>query len=219
MPCSTGDFFAKENYSYQLILSSDSFAYIIIIIIQDLPRSVKGMDGCFPSALGRHRGWLNIYVLTSLTPNLSIVFIISWESPSIGLWTPCNQSFSHDQEPEVCSRFLVNSWERTRTLPPIFIFQVGPKKRNLKVKNFETFQFQPKILVANICKIYLHLGNDDRFCHAVSQDGRSYSHELFVQAEGVLCKIGQPVDEIAQLNELGTKIQVVTKHFWMVINK
>jgi len=86
--------------------------------------------------------------------------------------------------------------------------QVGPKKKNLKVKNFEEFQFRPRELVANICHIYVHLGDSAEFCRAVARDGRSYSHALFEQAELVLCKIHQSADMIARFSELGLKIQV-----------
>ena len=95
------------------------------------------------------------------------------------------------------------------SLPCDMILQVGPKKKNLKVKNFEEFQFRPRELVANICRIYVHLGeDDDSFCRAVSRDGRSYSHALFEQAELVLCKIHESADMIASFSELGRKIQV-----------
>jgi len=86
--------------------------------------------------------------------------------------------------------------------------QVGPKKKNLKVKNFEEFQFRPRELVANICRIYVHLGEDDNFCRAVSRDGRSYSHELFAQAESVLCKIHESADTITSFRDLGVRIWV-----------
>lgn len=76
------------------------------------------------------------------------------------------------------------------------------------MKKFEEFQFVPKILVSNICKIYINLGDYDNFCLAVSQDGRSYSHELFEQAEVVLCKIHDPLDRISRLNEISMKIKV-----------
>ena len=76
------------------------------------------------------------------------------------------------------------------------------------MKNFDEFQFRPRELVANICHIYVHLGEDDNFCRAVSRDGRSYSHALFEQAEMVLCKIHASADMIASFSELGLKIQV-----------
>ena len=78
------------------------------------------------------------------------------------------------------------------------------------MKNFEEFQFRPRQLVANICRIYINLYGDDSFCSAVSRDGRSYSVGLFQQAEMVLCKIHEPLDVIASFNEAAEKIQVCT---------
>ena len=42
-----------------------------------------------------------------------------------------------------------------------------------------------------ICQIYCHLSAVDVFCTAVSQDGRSYSPQLFTLAEDVLSRIGR----------------------------
>ncbi|XP_076329978.1 ubiquitin conjugation factor E4 A-like [Tachypleus tridentatus] len=39
---------------------------------------------------------------------------------------------------------------------------VGPKKKNLKVKDLGEYDFKPHQLVQDICKIYLHLGATDR---------------------------------------------------------
>jgi len=70
------------------------------------------------------------------------------------------------------------------------------------------FQFRPHQLVAHICRIYIHLGEDDDFCRAVLRDGRSYSHSLFEQAEVVLGKIKESADTIASFTELRLRIQV-----------
>jgi ubiquitin conjugation factor E4 A len=87
---------------------------------------------------------------------------------------------------------------------------VGPKNKNLKVKNFDEFQFRPRQLVADICRIYVNLGlTGEPFCRAVSRDGRSYSHKLFKEAEEILCKIHEPADLIAQFNQLGSNIQAL----------
>lgn len=58
----------------------------------------------------------------------------------------------------------------------------------LQVKDFGEYDFEPGQLVYSICSIYCHLAKSDAFCTAVSQDGRSYSPQLFVQAEDVLSK-------------------------------
>lgn len=68
---------------------------------------------------------------------------------------------------------------------------VGPKKRSLKVRDLAEYEFKPHQLVADICRIYINLGGSDIFCRAVAGDGRSYSPELFSQAEIVLIKIGE----------------------------
>lgn len=68
---------------------------------------------------------------------------------------------------------------------------VGPKQRNLKVRDMEKYEFRPGEIVTDICTIYTHLFSDAAFCLAVSADGRSYSPKLFSQAQDVLCRIGR----------------------------
>ena len=43
-----------------------------------------------------------------------------------------------------------------------------------------------------ICRIYINLEKLDGFCLAVSQDGRSYSANLFDYAQKVLGKLEKP---------------------------
>ena len=88
--------------------------------------------------------------------------------------------------------------------------QVGPKKKNLKVKDFDEVDFKPQELVSNISQIYINLGQNEEFCLAVSGDGRSYSHDLFQQAEIVLWKIQRPPEMIMQFNEWAAKVKVGT---------
>lgn len=87
---------------------------------------------------------------------------------------------------------------------------VGPKKKNFRVKDLGVYEFKPQELVADICQIYLNLGGNEEqnnksvaFCSAVSRDGRSYSYDLFVQAQIVLNKIGQ--------GSVANEIEVVAK--------
>lgn len=63
---------------------------------------------------------------------------------------------------------------------------VGPNKGNFKVKDRKEFEFDPAHTVREICQIYINLEASDEFALAVSQDGRSYSGQLFVFAEQVL---------------------------------
>lgn len=83
---------------------------------------------------------------------------------------------------------------------------VGPKKGNFKVKDKKEFEFDPAHTVMDICRIYVNLSESDEFCLAVSQDGRSYSDELFDYAEQVLARIGGG-QLIAEINELSMKIK------------
>ncbi|XP_013783163.1 ubiquitin conjugation factor E4 A-like isoform X1 [Limulus polyphemus] len=95
---------------------------------------------------------------------------------------------------------------------------VGPKKKNLKVKDLGEYDFKPHQLVQDICEIYLHLGatigpTSRAFCLAVIQDGRSYSTSLFPQAQVVLHKIGKSIlaTDLEQLHEAIQKLAVDQK--------
>lgn len=55
-----------------------------------------------------------------------------------------------------------------------------------QVKDKNEYKFEPAKIVRKICAIYVHLGSSDKFCAAVSRDGRSYSPQLFEQAASVL---------------------------------
>ncbi|GFQ77316.1 ubiquitin conjugation factor E4 A [Trichonephila clavata] len=87
---------------------------------------------------------------------------------------------------------------------------VGPQKKNFKVKDLKEYEFKPHELVRDICKIYQNLGYSDdkyaeRFCGAVSRDGRSYTSDLFPLAQAVLIKIGQRV-LACQLESIASKV-------------
>lgn len=77
-----------------------------------------------------------------------------------------------------------------------------------QVKNKETFDFDPANTVKQICSIYLNLKESDEFCLAITQDGRSYSPELFKFAENTLIKIGGG-DLITEIMEFSAKVQEV----------
>ncbi len=80
--------------------------------------------------------------------------------------------------------------------------------KNLKVKDFDEYSFKPQETVSHICQLYLNLAESDEFCLAVSRDGRSYSRDLFVQAEKVLYKINKPSEMIMHFSEVSAKIKV-----------
>lgn len=81
---------------------------------------------------------------------------------------------------------------------------VGPKSRELTVRDKSSYGFRPELFVEEICKVYVSLGLDDSkasggastgsstvsaFLRAVVSDGRSYSPDLLDQALGVLRRV------------------------------
>ena len=86
--------------------------------------------------------------------------------------------------------------------------QVGPKKKNLKVKDFGEFEFRPQELVSDICHLYVNMSSSAAFCGAVARDGRSYSPALFTQATAVLVKISAPEAFVSRFTDVAAKIQV-----------
>ena len=93
---------------------------------------------------------------------------------------------------------------------------VGPNKTNFKVKQMSEFEFNPGEIVKNICRIYVNLAcpnpiyvtsnamsdipnshinpKYETFCIAISQDDRSYSKDLLIQANAILQhKLYQPL--------------------------
>eukprot|EP00099_Drosophila_melanogaster_P018059 NP_609060.1 uncharacterized protein Dmel_CG11070 [Drosophila melanogaster] len=82
---------------------------------------------------------------------------------------------------------------------------VGPKKERFKVKDKKEFEFDPAQTVIEISHIYINLSSDESFCLAVSQDGRSYSEQLFSYAENILIRIGGG-QLIGDMSEFAVKV-------------
>ncbi|KAK4872457.1 hypothetical protein RN001_014486 [Aquatica leii] len=96
--------------------------------------------------------------------------------------------------------------DRVASMLNYFLFNlVGPNQKNFKVKDFKEYHFDPAATVLDICKIYVNLKESDSFCLAVSQDGRSYSPQLFTLAEDVLVRIGGGT-LIGELQEVAKKV-------------
>ncbi|KAK2589180.1 hypothetical protein KPH14_001996 [Odynerus spinipes] len=83
---------------------------------------------------------------------------------------------------------------------------VGPNKKNLKVNDQKEYAFNPANLVLNICEIYVNLSESESFTLAVSQDGRSYSPDLFKLADNVLVRIGG-VGILGDLNQFAKNVE------------
>ncbi|CAG4971899.1 unnamed protein product [Colias eurytheme] len=99
--------------------------------------------------------------------------------------------------------------ERIASMLNYFLLHlVGPNKKNFKVKDMKEFEFDPASTVLDICRMYVELGNNERFCAAVSDDGRSYSPQLFTLAEAVLVRIGGG-GLITSLQEVATRVSTI----------
>ncbi|XP_054167509.1 ubiquitin conjugation factor E4 A-like [Oppia nitens] len=92
-----------------------------------------------------------------------------------------------------CDKALV---DRVAAMLNYFLHHlVGPQKRNLKVKDLNQYEFKPKDIVHDICKMYVNLSAQDnqkyrQFCLAIGRDDRSYSKDLLLLASDVLIKSG-----------------------------
>ncbi|CAF0830173.1 unnamed protein product [Rotaria sordida] len=86
---------------------------------------------------------------------------------------------------------------------------VGPKRRNLKVRDLNEYLFDPPKLVAKVTDLYLNFSQYNQFCAAVSNDGMSYNEQLFPQAVEVLQRIKYPSERIDEFLELGERIKKI----------
>ncbi|CAH2096167.1 unnamed protein product [Euphydryas editha] len=101
--------------------------------------------------------------------------------------------------------------ERIASMLNYFLLHlVGPNKKNFKVKDMKEFEFEPANTVLDICRMYVELGNNERFCAAVSDDGRSYSPQLFSLAEAVLVRIGGG-GLISSLQEVASRVSTIAE--------
>ncbi|RVE45348.1 hypothetical protein evm_009977 [Chilo suppressalis] len=98
--------------------------------------------------------------------------------------------------------------ERVASMLNYFLLHlVGPNKKSFKVKDMKEFEFDPASTVRDICRMYVELGSNERFCAAVSDDGRSYSPQLFTLAEAVLVRIGGG-GLISSLQEVASRVSL-----------
>ncbi|ORX94013.1 hypothetical protein K493DRAFT_315713 [Basidiobolus meristosporus CBS 931.73] len=84
---------------------------------------------------------------------------------------------------------------------------VGPKCTELKVRDPEKYQFNPRQLLSDIVSVYLHL-NCPEFVQAIARDTRSYQKELFIKAAGIMSRFGLKLpDEIMSLRNLVNEVE------------
>lgn len=92
---------------------------------------------------------------------------------------------------------------------------VGPKCRELKVKNPEGYGFKPRELLTYIVDVYINLSKEDAFAHAVANDGRSFRPELFERAVELLSKrlLKSPaeIEEIKKFSDKAARYKAETE--------
>jgi len=86
---------------------------------------------------------------------------------------------------------------------------VGKKSKHFKVKGKDSYQFQPKVLLALLVEIYLNFYEQDNknFVPAVQRDGRSFSIDIFREVHRVITKRNLVASEIA--NRFGNFIKAL----------
>ncbi|XP_017855343.2 ubiquitin conjugation factor E4 A [Drosophila busckii] len=115
---------------------------------------------------------------------------------------------------EIKSIFCHNSMvDRIAAMLNYFLLHlVGPRRERFKVKDKKEFEFDPAQTVLEIAHIYINLSTDNSFCLAVSQDGRSYSDQLFGYAENILIRIGGG-QLIGDMSEFALKVQKMSADY------
>jgi ubiquitin conjugation factor E4 B len=89
---------------------------------------------------------------------------------------------------------------------------VGPKCNSLRVRNPDKYRFNPKSLLGEITSIYVNLKGKEAFVEAIARDGRSYSHQTFEQAVGVLRRHNlKSQEDIEALVKLAMKVEETKK--------
>lgn len=79
---------------------------------------------------------------------------------------------------------------------------VGPKCRELKVRNPEKYKFNPRELLSLLLDSYLNLRREPKFVKAVARDGRSYDPEQFNHAKTIIESRGiKSISDLKALDE------------------
>ncbi|KAJ7095825.1 ubiquitin elongating factor core-domain-containing protein [Mycena belliarum] len=85
---------------------------------------------------------------------------------------------------------------------------VGPKYRDLEVRDRQKLKFNPKALLSDIIQVFLNLSDQPEFVKAVAGDGRSYSKELFERASRTAIKRTlKSEQEVQQLRAFVDKVE------------
>mmetsp|Transcript_17752 Transcript_17752/g.24953 ORF Transcript_17752/g.24953 Transcript_17752/m.24953 type:complete len:262 (+) Transcript_17752:3-788(+) len=72
------------------------------------------------------------------------------------------------------------------TVDSYIVKLIGPDVQELKVKNREKYNFDPRNLLSEILSIFLHLSKSEEFIQEVAKDERNYKVEIFTKAARVI---------------------------------
>ncbi|KAF8340032.1 ubiquitin elongating factor core-domain-containing protein, partial [Amanita rubescens] len=84
----------------------------------------------------------------------------------------------------------------------------GPKYQELKVREPEKLNFDPKALLSDILQVYMNLDDQPEFVMAMARDDRSYSKGLFERASSIASRANiKSEKELGQLRVLIEKVE------------
>ncbi|KAE9977605.1 hypothetical protein EG328_001978 [Venturia inaequalis] len=87
---------------------------------------------------------------------------------------------------------------------------VGPKQKDLKVRDPQQYKFTPLLLLSDIMSVYLNLKDKPAFHLAVARDGRSYKYGTLKHATEIMAKSGagqKSPEELKQFLKLADDIE------------
>lgn len=87
---------------------------------------------------------------------------------------------------------------------------VGPKQKDLKVRDPQQYKFTPLLLLSDIMSVYLNLKDKPAFHLAVARDGRSYKYGTLKHATEIMVKSGagqKSPEELKQFLKLADDIE------------
>lgn len=87
---------------------------------------------------------------------------------------------------------------------------VGPRCRDLKVKNMLKYGFDPKELLVKLSKAYYNLHKQDAFIQAIARDGRSFDPANFTRAMELISRFNlmprEYLDQIVVLRDKASEV-------------
>lgn len=85
---------------------------------------------------------------------------------------------------------------------------VGPRRKQLAVENPESYNFNPKQMLAEITDVFLNLKEKNSFIQAVATDGRSYKPENFTTAMSIMKKYAlKSPEQLRDWEDLGKRVE------------